>query len=213
MPTPTWDRLRPERRERILVAAEAEFGSHGFSRASLNTIAREAGVAKGSLFQYFEDKADFYAHLSGLAALRIRHEMESTIARLDFEHDFFGSLFEVFVAWDDYFASHPSDLAMTAAVNLESDPGARMAVRQAVNVHYLETMGPVLATGVESGQLRADADLQTFGAMLLLLLPHLALAPQTPGLDPVLRLEELDRAGRQHALRGLTTMLQRAFGS
>lgn len=213
MPTPTWERLRPERKERVLAAAEAEFGTHGFSRSSLNTIARQAGIAKGSLFQYFEHKADFYAHLSDLAARRIREQMEQVIAELDFEGDFFAALLAVFVAWDDYFISHPSDLAMTAAVNLESDPRARTAVRQAVNEHYLAAMGPVLELGRSSGQLRKDANLQILGAMLLLLLPHLALAPQVSGLDPILALESKDRAERQQIYADLVDLFRRAYGA
>ena len=64
MPTPTWNRLPAARRDAIVAAAEAEFAENGFSRGSLNVIAREAGVAKGSLFQYFTDKLDLFAYLS-----------------------------------------------------------------------------------------------------------------------------------------------------
>jgi len=56
----------------VLDAAEAEFAKRGFSGGSLNTIVREAGISKGSLFQYFDDKADLYAHLAELASVRIR---------------------------------------------------------------------------------------------------------------------------------------------
>ena len=61
MPTVTWARVDPSRRAAVIEAAEAEFGAHGFSQGSLNVIARRAGVAKGSLFQYFADKRDLYA--------------------------------------------------------------------------------------------------------------------------------------------------------
>lgn len=213
MPTPTWDRLRPDRRARILDAAQTEFGAHGFSGASLNTIARQAGVAKGSLFQYFQDKSDFFAHLSNMAAERIRTAMEGAIAELDWEHDFFGSLVEVMVAWDAYFSTHPDDLAMTAAVNLEPDSRARVAVRQAVNVHYLAALTPLLERGRSAGQLREDADSEVFVAMLLLVLPHLALAPQVPGLDPVLGLDRRDQDSRRAVFEGLVDMFRRAFGA
>ncbi|MDT4921381.1 MAG: hypothetical protein QOI15_2283, partial [Pseudonocardiales bacterium] len=63
MPRPTWANLDADRRERVLHAAMAEFGRHGYSGGSLNVIARDAGVAKGSLFQYFDDKFDFFAHV------------------------------------------------------------------------------------------------------------------------------------------------------
>ncbi|MEP7180295.1 MAG: helix-turn-helix domain-containing protein, partial [Pseudonocardiales bacterium] len=64
MPRPTWDRLEQSRRDRVLRAAMVEFGRRGYSGASLNVIAREAGVAKGSLFQYFDDKFDFFAYVA-----------------------------------------------------------------------------------------------------------------------------------------------------
>ena len=82
MPTPTWNRLPAAKRDAVLAAAEAEFGERGFSGASLNTICRKAEISKGSLFQYFTDKADMYAHLAELASLRIRAAMEAEVARL-----------------------------------------------------------------------------------------------------------------------------------
>ena len=57
MPTSTWFRLNVAKRERVLEVAMREFGENGYSTGSLNTIAREAGIAKGSLFQYFGDKS------------------------------------------------------------------------------------------------------------------------------------------------------------
>lgn len=72
MPTVTWARVDPARRAAVVEAAEAEFGAHGFSRGSLNVIARRAGVAKGSLFQYFADKRDLYPRKPGVRLLRRR---------------------------------------------------------------------------------------------------------------------------------------------
>src|SRR6266568_4917386 len=63
VPTSTWFRLDGAKRERVLQAAMREFGEHGYSTGSLNTIAREAEIAKGSLFQYFSDKQEFFAYV------------------------------------------------------------------------------------------------------------------------------------------------------
>lgn len=49
--------------QRILTAAREEFAAHGFERASLNTIIRNAAISKGSMYYYFEDKADLYLTL------------------------------------------------------------------------------------------------------------------------------------------------------
>ena len=213
MPTSTWERLRPERRAKIIAAAQREFGAHGFSRASLNTIAREAGVAKGSLFQYFDDKLDFFAYLAELAAETIRTEITAAIAGLGWDDDFFGSLVEALGIWDDYFAAHPEERAITAAVNLEGDDQARVAVRQAVNPHYVAVLEPLVAMGQASGQLRVDANAQMAVAMLVLWLPHLALAPHVEGLDPVLGLDQRDRSARHEVYVELVDVFRRAFGS
>jgi len=193
MPTPTWNRLPAAKRDAVLAAAEAEFGERGFSGASLNTICRKAEISKGSLFQYFTDKADMYAHLAELASLRIRAAMETEVARLPVRTDFFGALDELIGAWVGYFYDHPRDRALTAATNLEHDAPARAAVRATVNRHYLEVLTPLVDLAHDSGQLRPDTDRDALIALLLLLLPHLALAPHVQGLDPVLGLEEGER--------------------
>ncbi|MEM9453594.1 MAG: TetR/AcrR family transcriptional regulator [Myxococcota bacterium] len=60
MPRPRFDRLDAEKRDVILDAAEAEFAAHGFTRASYNRIIEQAGVSKGAMYYYFDDKADLY---------------------------------------------------------------------------------------------------------------------------------------------------------
>jgi AcrR family transcriptional regulator len=196
----------------VVEAAEDEFARHGFSGGSLNVIARNAGVAKGSLFQYFADKADLYAHLSELASLRIRAQMESQIEEMDWDGRFFDALRTLMVAWEEYFHSHPRDLAVTAAVNLEPDRSARFAVRHVVNEHYLVVLHPLVAAAKERGDLRDDADLDAFLALLLLLLPHLALAPHSPGLDPLLGLGSPRPSVRRSAVGRVVDVLEAAFG-
>lgn len=209
MPTATWDRLPTERRDAIVAAAEAEFSAKGFSRGSLNVIAREAGVAKGSLFQYFDDKLDLFAHLSDLASQRISTAMAKHNAPLPWDEDYFGALTASLVAWVEHFRDHPVDLAVTAAVNLELDTETRVAVRDVVHRYYLRGLRGMIERGVAAGALRADADLDACLALLLLVMPHLALAANMPGLDPVLGLHDDPTDG----IARLVAVLRDAFGA
>jgi AcrR family transcriptional regulator len=54
------DEKKAESRRRILEAARDVFFRDGFMRANLDEIAEKAGVAKGTLYRYFESKADLY---------------------------------------------------------------------------------------------------------------------------------------------------------
>ncbi|MGN0063031.1 MAG: TetR/AcrR family transcriptional regulator [Nocardioides sp.] len=210
--TSTWDRLPPERREAVLAAAQREFGLHGFAGASMNTIARDAGVAKGSLFQYFDDKLGLYLHLGEVATLRVRAAMEAQLADLPWEEDFYGALRTILGRWEAYFHTHPSELSMMAAVNLEPDAGPRGQIRTTVYPHYLAIIEPLVDLGQAVGALRPDIDREVLVSLLLLLLPHIALAPHRDGLDPVLGLGSPDEADRDRALDRLVATLRAAFG-
>jgi AcrR family transcriptional regulator len=54
------DQKKAESRRRILDAARDVFFRDGFMRANLDEMAEKAGVAKGTLYRYFESKADLY---------------------------------------------------------------------------------------------------------------------------------------------------------
>jgi AcrR family transcriptional regulator len=59
-PRPRFLSLPAERRSAILDAACAELSAHGFEKASTNRIIERAGVSKGALYYYFDDKRDLF---------------------------------------------------------------------------------------------------------------------------------------------------------
>src|SRR6476661_5835382 len=211
MPTVTWARLDPIRRAAVVEAAEAEFGAHGFSRGSLNVIARRAGVAKGSLFQYFADKRDLYSFISDVASQRVRVYMEDRIRELDASRPFFEFLTDLLDVWVVYFAEHPRERALHAAASFEVDTDARVSVRAVVHRHYLEVLRPLVQDARARGDLHRDADTDTLLSLLLMILPHLALAPYVRGVDPVLGLDEMSPAQPALAVRRYVAVLAAAF--
>ncbi|KAA1251923.1 TetR/AcrR family transcriptional regulator [Mycobacterium simiae] len=211
MPTVTWGRVDAARRAAVVNAAEAEFGAHGFSQGSLNVIARRAGVAKGSLFQYFADKRDLYSYVAEMVSQRARADMEGVISELDSNRPFFEFLTELLDAWVTYFAEHPSERALHAAATLEADTDARISVRTVVDRHYLQVLRPLVRDAQTRGDLRADADTEALLALLLLIIPHLALAPYVRGLDPVLGLDDPTPEQPALAVRRLVAVLAAAF--
>jgi AcrR family transcriptional regulator len=53
--------LSPEKRLQVLRGATTVFARDGYEGASMSRIAQEAGVSKGTLYNYFESKADLFA--------------------------------------------------------------------------------------------------------------------------------------------------------
>jgi len=56
MPKETFLNLPIEKQEKVMRSAISEIIKYGFEKANVGEIAKNAGVAKGSLYQYFENK-------------------------------------------------------------------------------------------------------------------------------------------------------------
>jgi AcrR family transcriptional regulator len=70
MPKETFFNLSEEKREHITNIAIDEFANHNYAEVSISRIVARAGIAKGSFYQYFEDKEDLFSYLLDLAVRR-----------------------------------------------------------------------------------------------------------------------------------------------
>ena len=70
MPKETFFNLPAAKRQKILDVAIEEFAQNDYDSASISRMVANAGIAKGSFYQYFEGKMDLYRYLFDLMAER-----------------------------------------------------------------------------------------------------------------------------------------------
>lgn len=63
MPKQTFFNLSSSKRDLIVRVAVDEFAQNDYESASISKIVADVGIAKGSFYQYFEDKLDLYQYL------------------------------------------------------------------------------------------------------------------------------------------------------
>ncbi len=63
MPLETYYNLTDEKKNRILNASIKEFAKNSFFKTSMQSIAKRAGISKGSMYQYFKDKKELYVYI------------------------------------------------------------------------------------------------------------------------------------------------------
>lgn len=63
MPTQTFFNLPEQKRQNLIRAAEKEFARVPLHEASIANIVKDAGISRGSFYQYFENKEDLYLYL------------------------------------------------------------------------------------------------------------------------------------------------------
>ena len=68
MPNQTFFNLPEKKRQTITELAIAEFANNDYKNASVTKIVKQAKIAKGSFYQYFEDKKELYLYLVNLAS-------------------------------------------------------------------------------------------------------------------------------------------------
>ena len=63
MPKVTFFKIAEDKREKLLREAATLFAERGYNQTDVAELAGRAGVAKGSIYNYFESKEDLYLYV------------------------------------------------------------------------------------------------------------------------------------------------------
>lgn len=130
MPTAIFFALTVEKRSRILEASIAEFSVHGYTDGSTNRIVRNAGISKGSLFQYFQNKEELYFYTLDCVTRELTEHLAQRTPALPKE------IFERVLGYADaefaWYIRNPDKCRLITAAFSGTDP----AVSQQVEVRY-----------------------------------------------------------------------------
>lgn len=96
MPKETFMKLPEEKKGKILKAAKKEFARVPFSETSIKNIVEDAGIARGSFYQYFETKEDLLEYIISNHAMMVNKSTEETFYKTN------GDIFEVFISIYDH---------------------------------------------------------------------------------------------------------------
>lgn len=105
MPKQTFFNLPEDKRQKIIDLAVEEFASRPYTSASLSNVVAKAGIAKGSMYQYFENKKDLFLYLMDLAVQEKVAFINSY--HFDPEEDFFILLEKLIMAGMRFYLEHP----------------------------------------------------------------------------------------------------------
>lgn len=81
MPTSTFFNLPEEKRQKILKAANKEFGRVPIEMVSIKNIVEDAEIARGSFYQYFKDKEDLFEYVMSLKVGNMQQNITEVIEK------------------------------------------------------------------------------------------------------------------------------------
>lgn len=101
---PRWERRKDARPQELLAAAIDLFVERGFASTRLEDVARRAGVSKGTLYLYFENKEELFKAVVRNSIVPVIGDAESSVA--EFDGHSAELLRSVIIGWWDRIGAH-----------------------------------------------------------------------------------------------------------
>ena len=155
-----------DKRRRILDAAVQVFAARGFYNARVSDIAREAGVADGTIYLYFKNKDDLLINLFEDRMELIIAAFSEAVAGTETATDGLRRLVHLHL---ELVAQEPT-LAEVLTVELRQSSKFMREYKAPKFAEYLQLWTALIERGCATGELRADLDpaivtLALFGAL------------------------------------------------
>lgn len=112
--------LSEEKQIKIRNAALSCFAQHGYDKASINDIAKAAGISKASMFQYFGNKRTLYEYLFEYCSSQMKQAYDQHA--LDENTDFFDRVWEASVMKVENLKKNPYISAFITSAAVEQAP-------------------------------------------------------------------------------------------
>jgi TetR/AcrR family transcriptional regulator, fatty acid metabolism regulator protein len=162
-----------DKRERILQAAERVFAERGFFHARVSEIAREAGVADGTIYLYFKNKDDLLISLFESRMERVTGELTLAVDRAPADP---ASRLAAFI--DTYAALVVGNPPLAEVLTVELRQSAKF-MKEYQNPRFgdfLKLLAGIVSEGQESGALDTTLPAPIVARAIFGMLDELALA-------------------------------------
>jgi AcrR family transcriptional regulator len=180
-PTPRWERRKDARPHELLAAALEQFVDRGYAATRLEDVARRAGVSKGTLYLYFENKQELFKAVVRENIVQVIGQAEIDLAAADTTSC--SELLRTMLRrwWTDVAATRASGLAKLMMAEAGNFPEIAQFYNDEVILRGRALIGSILTRGIERGEFVAvDTDTMTH----VLIAPILMLMLWTNSYDP-----------------------------
>jgi len=156
---------KEEKRKNIALSCRALLLEHGIGELTISQIAKTAGVGKGTIYEYFENKEDIVFEI--IRTFIVDHEKRlDEISRAEMPvrdklFHFFYLLFE-----NETARKHLNIYKEFLAISLMRETKEMLAFSEACREHFSAILSRILESGVRSGEL--EAQMQAAAAPLML---------------------------------------------
>ncbi len=151
----------PDKRQAILDAAEKTFGANGYAAATMEQIAADAGISKGSIYNYFRSKQDLFMELFAQSVATDEAQVDTLLNQPIPASRKIEALLDIwFKSFEHYERIGALFLEYWATAAREDREGRLAASFQEMYARWRERIAAIITQGIDSGQFRRELDTQ-----------------------------------------------------
>lgn len=155
----SFSRLSPDKQNRILDASIEEFAEKGFQTASMNRVVDSAGIAKGSLFNYFKTKSSLFIYVYGLALNNVKDYLR-TVKDKTKNDPFFTRLEKLMYAGVEFIQDHPRLARIYFRILYTSDSPHSREILMELRKLSAGYLGELIQDGIDRNELDENLDVE-----------------------------------------------------
>jgi AcrR family transcriptional regulator len=169
-----------ETRRKILEGAFECFSASDFHDVKIIDIARQAGVGKGTVYEYFESKEVLYQQLfEYILDTYLQQMREATVLEIPVKERLI-AIYETQIRLSEEMRARVKGLRLMEKIwSLKKDRPF-----QDIGESIMELFGQLIEKGIEDGSIRKDVPKQELQRLLAIGLPVLCHGPFEEDMDP-----------------------------
>jgi AcrR family transcriptional regulator len=182
---PRWERRKDARPQELLEAAIDLFVERGYAATRLEDVARRAGVSKGTLYLYYENKEELFKAVVRSNIVPVIGEAEASVAEFDgHSADLLRHLIHSW--WQRLGATKASGIIKLVMAEADNFPELARFYQEEVINRGTKAMSSMLERGIARGEFRRiDVNMMT----QVLVAPMLSLIMWKHSIGPCPRTE------------------------
>ncbi len=150
-----------DKRQAILNSAQKTFGANGYATTTMEQIAINAGISKGSIYNYFRSKQDLFMELFAQSVAGDEAQVDALLDQSIAASRKIEAFLDLwFKSFEHYQKIGALFLEYWATAAREHREGGLAATFQQMYARWRKRIGAIIAQGVDSGEFRRELDTQ-----------------------------------------------------
>ena len=158
-----FDKLPPEKRDRILRVAVEEFANNGFENTSIQQIAKKSEISVGSVYKYFENKETLFSMVvrGGLSSLE-----ELLVGLADSSEDIIVKAETIIRALLEFSRENPALVKLYCRLTTTDNSEFLTGISQHIEAMSASIYTVAISKAQETGDVRNDVNPAFFAFLL-----------------------------------------------